>query len=58
MRTDLNVKELMPTSEGLLEMMQCYRRQHFVASNDPHEHPRGHFVLERIYEDEIQENST
>ena len=30
------------TREGLHGMMQCYRRQHFAASNDLHEHPRGH----------------
>ena len=30
------------TREGLREMVQCYRRQHFAASNDLHEHPRGH----------------
>ena len=39
---DPNVKELMPLREGLHEMMQCYRRQHFAASNDLHEHPRRH----------------
>ena len=37
-----NVKELMFPREGLREMVQCYRRQHFAASNDLHEHPRGH----------------
>ena len=36
------VKELMPLREGLHEMMQCYRRQHYAASNDLHERPRGH----------------
>ena len=30
------------TREGLHGMMQCYRRQHFAASNDLHEHSRGH----------------
>ena len=30
------------TREGLRERVQCYRRQHFAASNDLHEHPRGH----------------
>ena len=30
------------TREGLREMMQCYRRQHFAASNDLHQHPRRH----------------
>ena len=30
------------TREGLHGMMQGYRRQHFAASNDLHEHPRGH----------------
>ena len=30
------------TREGLREMMQYYRRQHFAASNDLHEHPSGH----------------
>ena len=39
---DSNVKEFMPLREGLHEMMQCYRRQHFAASNDLHEHPRRH----------------
>ena len=39
---DPNVKELMPPSEGLHEMMQCYRRQHCAASDDLHEHPGGH----------------
>ena len=29
-RTDLNVKELMPLREGLHEMMQCDMRQHFA----------------------------
>ena len=37
-----NVKELMFSREGLREMVQCYRRQHFAASNDLHENPRGH----------------
>ena len=36
------VKELTLLREGLHEMMQCYRRQHFAASNDLHEHLRGH----------------
>ena len=35
---DPNVKELMPLREGLHEMMQCDRRQHFAAGNDLHEH--------------------
>ena len=39
------------TCEGLREMVQCYRRQHFGASNDLHEHPTG------IYEDGIHEHS-
>ena len=39
------------TCEGLREMVQCYRRQHFGASNDLHENPTG------IYEDEIHEHS-
>ena len=30
------------TCEGLREMVQWYRRQHFAACNDLHEHPRGH----------------
>ena len=30
------------TREGLHGMMQCYRQQHFVASDDLHERPRGH----------------
>ena len=30
------------TLEGLHGMMHCYRRQHFAASNDRHQHPRGH----------------
>ena len=30
------------TREGLHGMMHCNRRQHFAASNDLHEHPRGH----------------
>ena len=30
------------TREGLHGMIQCYRRQQFAASNDLHEHPRGH----------------
>ena len=30
------------TREGLREMVQCYRRQHFAASSDLHEHQRGH----------------
>ena len=36
------VKELPPLREGLHEMMQCYKRQHFAASEDLHEYPRGH----------------
>ena len=36
---DPNVKELMPLCEGLHDMMQCYRRQHFAASYDLHERP-------------------
>ena len=32
----------MSPREGLREMVQCHRRQHFAASNDLHEHPRGH----------------
>ena len=36
------VKELTLLRQGLHEMMQCNRRQHFAASNDLHEHPRGH----------------
>ena len=36
-----HVKELMFPRAGLREMVQCYRRQHFAASNDRHEHPRG-----------------
>ena len=39
---DPNVKELMPLREGLYEMMQCYKRQHFAASNDLYEDPRRH----------------
>ena len=39
---DPNVKELMPLREGLHEMTQRHRRQHFAASNDLHEHPRRH----------------
>ena len=41
MSADPNVKEWMPLREGH-EMMQCYRRQHIVVSNDLHEHPRRH----------------
>ena len=40
--THPNVKEWMPLREGRHVMMQCYRRQHFVASNDLHEHSRRH----------------
>ena len=29
------------TREGVREMVQCHRRQHFAASSDLHEHPRG-----------------
>ena len=36
------VKELMLPREDLHGVMQCYMRQHFAASNDLHEHPRGH----------------
>ena len=36
------VKELTLLREGLHEMMQSYRRQHFAANDDLHEHPRGH----------------
>ena len=36
------VKELKLPREGLHEVVQCYRGQHFAASNDLHEHPRGH----------------
>ena len=36
------VKELTLLREGLHGMMQCYMQQHFAASNDLHEHPRGH----------------
>ena len=54
---DPNVKEWMPLRDGLHEMMQCYRRQHFVASNDLQKHPRKTFIVERIYEDEIHEHS-
>ena len=36
-----HLKELMFPSEGLLEMVPCHRRQHFTASNDLHEHPKG-----------------
>ena len=36
------VQELKLSREGLHEMMQCCKRQHFAASNDLHEHPRGH----------------
>ena len=32
--SDRHMKNLMPLREGLHEMMQCYRRQHFAASND------------------------
>ena len=39
---DPNVKELMPLREILHGMMHCYRRQHYAASNDLHEHPRRH----------------
>ena len=39
---DPNVKEWIPMREGLHEMMQCYRRHHFAASNDLHEHSRRH----------------
>ena len=57
MSADPNVKEWMPLRDGLHEMMQCYRRQHFVASNDLQKHPRKTFIVERIYEDEIHEHS-
>ena len=40
--SDQHMKKLMSLCEGLHEMMQCYRRQHFAASNDLHEHPRRH----------------
>ena len=50
------VKELMSPREGLREMVLCYRRHHFAANNDLHEHPRT-FIAERIYEDEIHEHS-
>ena len=36
------VKDLKLPREGLSEMVQCCRRQHSAASNDLHEHPRGH----------------
>ena len=36
------MNEMMFRREGLREMVQCYRRQHFAASDDLHEHPRGH----------------
>ena len=39
---DPNVKELTSLREGLHDMMQCDRRQHFAAGNDLHEHPRRH----------------
>ena len=50
------VKELTLLREGLHEMMQCYKQQHFAASDDLHEHPRGHSSW-RIFEDEIHELS-
>ena len=37
-----HVKELTLLREGLHEMVQRYKRQHFVASNNLHEHSRGH----------------
>ena len=51
------MKELMVPREGLHGMMQFYRRQHFAASNDLHEHLRGNVIVEGIYEDEIHEHS-
>ena len=36
------VKELTLPREGLRETMQCYKRQHFAAGNELHEHPGGH----------------
>ena len=38
-----DVKELTLPREGLHGMMQCYRRQHFVASNDLHEPLESYF---------------
>ena len=40
-----SVKELTLLREGLHEMIQYYRRQHFAASNDLREHPIGHSSL-------------
>ena len=56
-RTDLNVKELMPLREGLHEMMQCDMRQHFALRWWLHETSRKTFVVERIYEDEFHEHA-
>ena len=36
------VNELMFPRESLREMVQCHKLQHFAASNDLHEDPRGH----------------
>ena len=36
------VKELMFPRGRHLTMVQCYRRHHFAARNNLHEHPRGH----------------
>ena len=48
-----HVKELMSPREGLREMVQCYRRQHFAASKTS----RRTNIVERICEEEIQEHS-
>ena len=46
-RTDLNVKELMPLRESLHEMMQCDMRQHFALRWWLHETSRKTFIVEK-----------